>query len=46
MRAAPAAGTLRAVSFLGALLLVWSLLLVAGMVAGLLGPLAGAARDR
>ena len=33
-------------SFLGALLLVSSLLLVAGMIVGVVGPLAGPARDR
>jgi hypothetical protein len=34
------------VSFLSALLLVWSLLLVAGMVFGVAGPLAAPARKR
>ena len=34
------------VSFLGALLLVWSLLLVAAMVFGVAGPLAAPARKR
>jgi len=34
------------VSFLSALLLVWSLLLVAAMVVGVVGPLAAPARDR
>jgi hypothetical protein len=34
------------VSFLSALLLVWSLLLVAGMVIAVVGSLAAPARDR
>jgi len=34
------------VSFLSALLLVWSVVLVAAMVVGVVGPLAGSARDR
>jgi hypothetical protein len=34
------------VSFISTLLLVWSLLLVAGMVAVLAGPLAAPARNR
>jgi hypothetical protein len=34
------------VSFLSALLLVWSLVLVAGMVVAVVGPLAASARGR
>jgi hypothetical protein len=46
MRFRPAVATLGRVSLLSTLLLVASLLLVAGMVAGLVGPLAAPARDR
>ena len=40
------AASLGLVSFLSALLLVWSVVLVAGMVVGVVGPLAASARDR
>jgi hypothetical protein len=46
MRRTGFAASLGVVSFLSALLLVWSVVLVAGMVVGVVGPLAGSTRDR
>jgi len=44
MRFEGTVATLEAMSFLSAILLVWSLLLVAAMVFGVAGPLAAPAR--